>query len=127
VSCAVWQPRVWVSVLVVLWIAGCTPAGTTVGTGPQETTISGRFTGEARGDAGCAWLQTDDQRIEVSYPNAWRVDFDPLGLYDEAGRLRAKGGDTIVAKGYFQEVGASVCQPERMFAATEVTVTETPP
>lgn len=113
--------RFGLHLLIALLLAGCTPPGITVSTGPQETTISGRFAGELRGDAGCAWLETTGGgRIEIAYPNGWRVDFDPLALYDEAGRQRAKDGDTLLVEGYFQQVGASVCQPQRMFVAIEV-------
>lgn len=117
------RARLAISLLVVLGtLAGCTPPGITVSTGPQVTTITGRLAGQPRGDAGCAWLETGGtQRIEVAYPNGWHIEFDPLTLYDEAGRQRAKGGDTLTVRGYFEEVGASVCQPQRMFAATEVT------
>lgn len=81
----------------------------------------GRFAGELPGDGGCAWLETTaGQSVEVAYPNRWRVEFDPLALFDEAGRQRAKDGDMLVVKGYFQEVGASICQQQRIFVATEV-------
>lgn len=106
-----------------LCLEACTSPGITVGTGPQETTISGRFAGEPMGDAGCAWIEASGaQRIEVAYPNGWHVQFDPLLLVDDAGQQRARGGDTLSVKGYFLAVGASLCQPDRMFVATEVTV-----
>jgi hypothetical protein len=107
--------------------AGCTPGGVTVSTGPEATTIKGRFAGEPRGDAGCAWLETTaGEQIEVAYPNGWRIEFDPLVLSDDADRLRARSGDWLTVKGYFQEVGASICQPQRMFVATEVAASGPP-
>lgn len=84
-------------------------------------TIVGRFGGEARGDAGCAWIQTNSgERVEVTYPNGWRIEFEPPALYDDGGRQRAKPGDILTVTGYFADVGASVCRPQRMFEATEV-------
>lgn len=123
------QLRVVISLLAVLWtLAGCSPPGITVSTGPRETTIAGRFGGEPRGGAGCAWIETSaSERIEVAYPNGWRVEFDPLALYDDAGREQAKGGDTLIIDGYYQEVGASICQPQRMFVATDVSVASASP
>lgn len=56
------------------------------------------------------------------YPNGWHVEFDPVALFDEAGREIAVVGDTIVVEGYFNDVGASLCNPQRTFVATRVTV-----
>lgn len=116
------RTRFAIALLCVLSLVGCTPPGVTVSTGPQQTTITGRLASEQRGDAGCAWIATTaDQRVEVAYPNGWHVEFDPLLLFDEAGQRRARDGDTLSLTGYFQAVGASVCHPDRMFVATQVT------
>jgi hypothetical protein len=95
-----------------------------VSNGPRETTIAGRLTGEPRGEAGCAWLETaTGQRVEVSYPNGWRIEFDPVAIYDETDRSRGAEGDILTVVGYFAEVGDSVCRPEAMFIATDVVST----
>jgi len=104
-------------------LTACTPRGTTVSTGPQETTITGRLGGATRGDAGCAWLETSSgERIAVVYPNGWHIEFTRVALFDETGRQVAEDGETLVLDGYFNQVGASVCNPERSFVATRVTV-----
>ncbi len=116
-------PRSAAAVLLIAAAAltACTPPGVTVSTGPRETSITGRFGGEPRGDAGCAWVETGSgQQVEVVYPNGWRVEFDPLALFDESGREVAAAGDTIVVEGYFNDVGASLCNPQRSFVATRV-------
>lgn len=119
------QP-VWAAVILLVGgavLTACTPPGVTVSTGPRETSITGRLGGEPHGDAGCAWLETDlGDRVEVVYPNGWHVEFDPVALFDEAGREIAVVGDTIVVEGYFNDVGASLCNPQRTFVATRVTV-----
>ena len=102
-------------------LSGCSPPGFTLSTGPQETTLTGQSGGEPRGDAGCAWIETSGgEKVEVTYPNGWRVEFGPPALYDDAGRLRAKAGDNLTIVGYFEDVEASVCQPQRAFVANEV-------
>jgi len=106
-----------------LTLSACSPPGFTVSTGPQETTITGEFGGEPRGDSGCAWIQTSSaERVEVTYQNNWRLEFDPPALFDQAGRLRATAGDTLTVVGYFEDVGASICQPQRAFLANDVSV-----
>ena len=111
----------------VLVLTACSPPGFTLSTGPQVTTITGRFGAEPRGDAGCAWIRTSTkQRIEVTYPNGWRIDFAPPALYDDAGNLRARAGDMLTIVGYFEDVGASGCQPQRSFVANEVSGPSSP-
>jgi hypothetical protein len=98
-------------------LAGCLSPGATVSTGPRQTTIIGRLAG----DGTCAWLETGaGQRIEVAYPDGWRLELDPLALYDDGGHLHASEGDTLMVEGYFGEMGASVCDPEQIFLATAV-------
>lgn len=112
-----------VLLIAVTFLAACTPPGVTLSTGPRETSITGRFGGEPRGDAGCAWIETSSgERVEVVYPNGWHVEFDPLALFDETGRKLAEQGDTLVVEGYFNDVGASLCNPQRAFSATRVSV-----
>lgn len=104
-------------------LPACTPPGVTESTGPRETTLSGRLGGEPRGDAGCAWVETDTgERVEVVYPNGWHMEFDPVSLFDERGVEVAAAGDRIIVDGYFNDVGASLCNPNRGFVAERVTV-----
>lgn len=104
-------------------LAACDQQGVTVSSGPQETTIIGRLGGAAQGEAGCAWLETSSgQKVEVVYPNGWHIEFTSVALFDETGRQVAKEGDTLQVDGYFNDVGASVCNPQRSFNATRVTV-----
>lgn len=120
-----WQRAGAVLLITAAVLTACTPPGVTVSTGPRETTITGRFGGEPRGDAGCAWLKTGSgERVEVVYPNGWHVAFDPVALFDANGRKVAAAGDTILVKGYFNDVGASLCSPQRSFVATRVTAGE---
>lgn len=104
-------------------LTACSPPGVTVSTGPRETLITGRLGGESRGDAGCAWIATSaGERIEVVYPNAWHVEFDPVALFDDAGQQVAAEGDMIFVDGYFSDVGASACTPQRSFNAIRISV-----
>lgn len=104
-------------------LSACSPPGVTVSTGPRETSITGRLGGESRADASCAWIETNaGERVEVIYPNGWHVEFDPVALFNAAGRRVAAEGDAIRVEGYFSDVGASVCTPQRSFNATRVSV-----
>lgn len=108
--------------IVAVSVSACWP-GVTVSTGPRETIITGSLGGVPRGDAGCAWILTSaGERVEVVYPNAWHVEFDPVALFDDVGRQVAGEGDTLVVDGYFSDIGASVCTPQRNFNATRVSV-----
>jgi hypothetical protein len=108
----------------VFFVVGCMP-GVTISTGPDATTITGTFAAEARGDAGCAWLETSEgERIEVTYPDGWQIALDPVALYDDQGQLRASAGGRLTIDGYFPDVGDSVCHPQLMFVATKVSAAE---
>ena len=109
--------------LIAATLSACAPPGVTVSTGPRETSITGVLGGEARGDAGCAWIQTSSgERVEVVYPNGWHIEFDPVALFDDGGRRVATEGDTLLVGGYFSDVGASLCTPQRSFNATGVSL-----
>lgn len=102
-------------------LMACTPPGTTESTGLRETALTGQLSGEPRGDAGCAWVETaPGERVEVVYPNGWRVEFEPVAVFDEQGRQVAAEGDTLRVEGYFNDVGASLCTAARSFVATRV-------
>jgi hypothetical protein len=109
--------------LIASTLSACTPPSVTVSTGPRETSITGALGGEARGDAGCAWIETSSgERVEVVYPNGWHVEFDPVALFDNVGRRVATEGDSLLVDGYFSAVGASLCTPRLSFNATGVSV-----
>jgi hypothetical protein len=118
-------PAIWPKVIlliVAVSVSACWPGGA-VNTGPRETSITGRLGGVPRGEAGCAWILTSaGERIEVVYPNAWHVEFDPVAVFDDGGRQVAGEGNTLIVEGYFSDISASVCAPERSFNATRVTV-----
>ena len=106
-------------------LTACSPPGTTVGEGPKRQEITGEFDGEASGDTGCAWIETDAaERIELLYPNGWRVEFDPPAVYDETGALRVEAGDTVVVYGSFGEVGASLCPADAASLVTDLRTQE---
>jgi hypothetical protein len=114
--------RLVLAAATVLSIAACTPQGPTVSEGPTATQVAGRFDGVARGDAGCAWIDTDaGDRVELLYPNGWRVEFDPLAAFDETGARRIEAGQSVVVDGYYGESGASLCETDGSFVVTDVT------
>lgn len=91
------------------------------GAAEEPVTLEGTLGGDADLEGGCAWLETDDGRYEVMYPDGYEIAFDPL-------RLLGPDGDTIAAEGEPVRVGGTVgddmvsaCQVGTIFQATEVT------
>ncbi len=103
-----------------LVLAGCQADGS-LKIGPQRETVSGRLTSEMRGSVGCAWLVAEDGlRIEVLYPNGWRVEFEPVTVYDESGAAFARDGDVLAVTGSYGGVGDTTCRSGPLFGAEEV-------
>lgn len=110
--------------LLVPTIAGCS-SGYTVSTGPAPATLAGTLRGLPGDGSGCAWVEeASGRRVEVFWPDRWSVEFDPVAVYDNAGRQVATSGDMVAIEGFFNEVGASVCNNATTFSAREVHVVQ---
>lgn len=108
-------------------IAGCS-SGFTVSTGPAPATLSGTLRGVGGDGSGCAWVEeATGRRVEVFWPDRWSVEFDPVAVFDSAGRQVAIAGDMLAIEGFFNEVGGSVCNVATTFSARQVQVAEPSP
>lgn len=82
--------------------------------------LEGRLGGDAQLEGGCAWLDTEDGRFEVLYPDGYEVAFDPVRLLDPEGQTVAEQGDALRVEGQVTEDRMSVCQVGTIFQATAV-------
>jgi hypothetical protein len=82
------------------------------------------FTGTLGSDAiegGCVYLETPDgRRLEVIYPDGWRVRRSPLALIGPDGTEVAGAGDTITIRGAETQDMVSICQMGPIVRAVEV-------
>jgi hypothetical protein len=72
-------------------------------------------------EGGCVYLETaDGRRLEVIYPDGWRVRRSPLALIGPDGTEVAGPGDTITIRGAEAHDMVSICQMGPIVRAIEV-------
>lgn len=86
----------------------------------DETTITGRLAGNAQLEGGCVWLEADDARYEVLWPQGWESDADPVELRNPEGDVVAREGDTLRVTGAEATDVATTCQVGTIFQASAV-------
>jgi len=83
--------------------------GSLVAEGPRQVAIEGTLESGHIGDESCAWLRDGrGLRVDVLYPDGWRVELEPVRLLDPSGKVVAQRGDAIIVRGP-DGVGASIC------------------
>lgn len=88
---------------------------------PEEALLTGTLGGDAQLEGGCAWLDDGETRWEVSYPEGYRISFDPVTLHGPEGPI-AEEGAAITVAGARQDDAVTVCQVGPLWEATEVRV-----
>jgi hypothetical protein len=85
-----------------------------------ETTITGALGGNAQLEGGCVWVETDDGRYEVLWPQGWQADADPVELRNPDGDVIAREGDEVRVTGAEATDVATTCQVGTVFEAKAV-------
>lgn len=92
--------------LVAALLMGCDRRGFRVTDAPPRKTLSGVLVGGSMNGVDCAWVEEPSgRRVEVSWPDRWRTEFEPLAIHDQNGVLVIRGGDAVAIVGYVGEVG----------------------
>lgn len=86
----------------------------------ESTTVTGTLAGDPDLEGGCAWLESDDGRAEVLWPEGYRVTFEPLRLRGPDDEVVAEDGEEVTVRGEFTEDRVSVCQVGELFQASAV-------
>jgi len=86
----------------------------------DDDMLEGTLGGDAQLEGGCAWLDTDEGRFEVMYPEGYEIDFDPVRLLGPDGEPIAREGETVRVRGRVAGDLMSICQVGTIFQATEV-------
>lgn len=86
----------------------------------EATTLVGTFDGDAQLEGGCAWVETDEERFEVLWPQGYEVEFEPLRLLGPDGEVVAEQGDTLAVVGREATDMATICQVGVPYQADEV-------
>lgn len=72
--------------------------------------LSGVLVGRVVGSVTCAWIREPTGRdVEVFWPDRWRVEFQPLAVFDEKGAQVIKAGDVASIVAVFSGAGSSLC------------------
>jgi hypothetical protein len=101
------------------------PNPTIIDASPGPTNVDGAlFTGILANDSiegGCAYLQAaDGRRLEVIFPDGWRLQPSPLELIAPDGSVHSRAGDEVTVRGAEADDVASICQVGPIIRATEV-------
>lgn len=101
------------------------PNPTIIEASPGPTKVDGAvFTGILANDSiegGCAYLQAaDGRRLEVIFPDGWRLEPSPLELIAPDGSVHSRAGDVVTVQGTEADDVASICQLGPIIRATEV-------
>lgn len=86
----------------------------------DETTITGELGGDAQLEGGCVWVEADDGRYEVLWPQGWQADADPVELRNPDGDVVAREGDEVRVTGAEATDVATTCQVGTIFQASAV-------
>lgn len=85
-----------------------------------DTTITGKLSGDAQLEGGCVWVEADDGRYEVLWPQGWQADTDPVELRNPDGDVIAREGDEVRVTGAEATDVATTCQVGTIFEASAV-------
>lgn len=99
---------------------GDAPNGETPAEPEDDDMLEGTLGGDAQLEGGCAWLDTDEGRFEVMYPEGYEIAFDPVRLLGPDGDTIAREGETLRVRGRVAGDVMSICQVGTIFQATEV-------
>jgi hypothetical protein len=109
-------------------LAACGPAPADEATaastpvdGPSASarTLTGLLGGDPDLEGGCVWLDTDDGRVEVLWPDGYGASADPVQLRDEDAVV-AREGDEVTITGGPAADRVSTCQVGTLWTATSV-------
>jgi hypothetical protein len=105
--------------------AATSPSPADEGTAPgdpdgAEAALTGTFGGDPGLEGGCDWLDAEDGRFEIIWPDGYAVHHEPLRLEGPGGDTIASEGDEVAVDGAVDDDMVSVCQVGRIFRATRV-------
>lgn len=86
----------------------------------QGQILEGTLGGDPQLEGGCSWLDTEDGRFEVLYPEGYDIAFEPVRLLDPEGDTVAEEGDEVRLRGRVSGDIVTVCQVGTVFEADEV-------
>lgn len=96
------------------------PADTEAAAPEATSTLSGTFGGDPALEGGCTWLDAEDGRYEIVYPDDYEVTADPPRITGPDGKVIAEDGDSIVLEGYAEPDLTSICQVGPIWRALEI-------
>jgi hypothetical protein len=89
---------------------------------PDGVTVTGVLTGDAQLEGGCAWLDTDQGRIDPLWPSGYTETTNPVVLRGPDGEVVAEDGDEVTITGDPAQDLATICQVGEVWLVTDVTV-----
>jgi hypothetical protein len=99
--------------VVLIALTGCATASSDTTTATATATghvREGMLGGDPELEGGCVWLDTGQERLEIVWPEGYRITADPIELRDPTGAVVATAGDRIRVRGDVAPDVMSVCQ-----------------
>jgi hypothetical protein len=109
--------------VVLIALTGCATASSDATTATATATShmrEGLLGGDPELEGGCVWLDTGQERLEIIWPEGYRITADPIELRDPTGAVVATAGDRIRVRGDVAPDVMSVCQVGRTLNVEDV-------
>lgn len=98
---------------------GTTPADGSPSAAAVDTLV-GILGGDPALEGGCVWLDTDEGRVEVVWPDGYAASAEPVELRGPDDEVVAAAGDEVRIEGSRADDRVSVCQVGAIWEATTV-------
>lgn len=86
----------------------------------DEAALEGTLGGDPLLEGGCVWLDTDEGRYEVAWPEGYEASADPIELRDPDGEVLAREGDALRVTGEVNREAFTICQVGPLWEADDV-------
>jgi hypothetical protein len=109
--------------VVLIALTGCATVSNDATTATATATghmREGLLGGDPELEGGCVWLDTGQERLEIVWPEGYRITADPIELRDPTGAVVATAGDRIRVRGDVAPDVMSVCQVGRTWNVEDV-------
>lgn len=87
--------------------------------GAEPGRVAGTLGGDARLEGGCVWVEAGSTRYEISWPDGYTAETDPVRLLRD-GEVVAQAGDELAVRGQVDKDAMTVCQIGPVFRANKV-------
>ncbi len=86
----------------------------------EATALEGTLGGDPLLEGGCVWLDTEEGRYEIAWPQGYEASADPIEVRDPDGEVVARDGDELRITGEVDPEAFTICQVGPLWEADRV-------